>query len=146
MFPEPNIPQTIGAVQRTALMPANLTIYLVRHAEKPPSGTGLSAAGEARANSYVTYFQNLADPSGKTIKWDYLFASAESAHSDRPFLTIQPVAQAIGKRIDPDYKDKHFSKLVKFIQENPKKQFDNSKHSDLPASRRNIRPGAIFGR
>jgi hypothetical protein len=24
---------------------------------------------------------------------------------------------------------------VQFIQENPKKQFDNSKHSDLPASR-----------
>jgi NAD(P)-dependent dehydrogenase (short-subunit alcohol dehydrogenase family) len=25
-------------------------------------------------------------------------------------------------------------------------EFDNSKHSDLLASRRNIRPGAIFGR
>jgi hypothetical protein len=111
---------------KTASMPANLTIYLVRHAEKPPSGSGLSAAGEARANAYVKYFQNVTDPSGKTMKWDYLFASAESTHSDRPFLTIQPLAQAIGKTIDPDYKDKHFSKLVKFIQENRKKQFDDS--------------------
>jgi len=126
MFPESVLPRPVGTVQASALMPANLTIYLVRHAEKPPTGTGLSAAGEARANAYVNYFQNLVDSSGKTIKWDFLFASGESTQSDRPFLTIEPLAQAIGKTIDPDYKDKHFSKLVKFIQENPAKQFDNS--------------------
>lgn len=126
MFPESISPQAASAVQPTTPMPANFTIYLVRHAEKAPGGTGLSPAGEARADAYVNYFQNLTDPSGKTIKWDYLFASAESMHSDRPFLTIQPLAKAIGKTIDPDYKDKHYSKLVKFIQENPKKQFDNS--------------------
>lgn len=126
MFPESVIPQTVGTVQATASMPANLTIYLVRHAEKPPNGIGLSPAGEARANAYVNYFQNITDPSGKRIKWDYLFASAESTDSNRPFLTIQPLAQAIGKTIDGDYKDKHFSKLVEFIQQNPKKQFDNA--------------------
>ena len=119
MFSESIIPQRAGAVQQTPLMPVDLTIYLVRHAEKTPSGTGLSAAGEARANAYVHYFQNVTDPSGKRIKWDYLFASAESTHSDRPFLTIQPLAQAIGKTIDGDYKDKHFSKLVEFIRQNP---------------------------
>jgi hypothetical protein len=107
-------------------MPANATIYLVRHAEKPPSGTGLSAAGQARVDAYVNYFQNLADPSGKTIKWDYLFASAESEDSNRPFLTILPLAQAISKTIDSDFQDKHFSKLVEFIQQNPEKRFDNS--------------------
>lgn len=126
MFPESIIPQTVGTVQSTASMPANLTIYLVRHAEKPSNGIGLSPAGEARANAYVNYFQDVTNPSGKTIKWDYLFASAESADSNRPFLTIQPLAQAIAKTIDRDYKDKHFSKLVGFIQQNPKKQFDNS--------------------
>ena len=126
MSPESVIPQTFGTIQATAVMPANLSIYLVRHAEKPPSGTGLSAAGEARANAYVNYFQNVTDPLGKTIKWDYLFASAESTDSDRPFLTIQPLALAIAKPIGRDYKDKHFSKLAEFIRQNPKKQFDNS--------------------
>ena len=53
MFPESVLPRPVGTVQASALVPANLTIYLVRHAEKPPTGTGLSAAGEARANAYV---------------------------------------------------------------------------------------------
>ena len=126
MFPASASPQTTGAAQSAASMPPSLTVYLVRHAEKPSSGTGLSSAGQARANAYVNFLQSLTDPSGQTIKWGYLFASAESDHSARPFLTIQPLAQAIGKTIDPNYKDKHFSKLVQFIQENPQKQFDRS--------------------
>jgi hypothetical protein len=126
MFPGLPSPQTTGVTQPAVAMPPNLTLYLVRHAEKPPNGTGLSAAGQARANAYVNYLQTLTDPLGRTIKWDYLFASAESEHSERPFLTIEPLSQAIGKPIDPNYKDKHFSKLVQFILKNPKNQFDNS--------------------
>jgi len=61
-------PQDVKTNQPSA-MPANATIYLIRHAEKPPSGKGLSPAGQARANAYVQYFQNLTDPEGKKIKW-----------------------------------------------------------------------------
>jgi hypothetical protein len=53
-------------------MPASATIFLVRHGEKPDSGTGLSPAGQARADAYVKYFQNLQDPQGKIIHWDQL--------------------------------------------------------------------------
>jgi hypothetical protein len=46
-------------------MPANLVIYLVRHAEKPDESSDLSPAGQARATAYLNYFQNLKDLSGQ---------------------------------------------------------------------------------
>jgi hypothetical protein len=101
-------------------MPGDATIYLIRHAEKPPLGKGLSPAGQARANAYVNYFQNLQDPQGKTIQWDYLFACKDSDNSDRPVLTITPLANAINKTIDAHYKDAHYSDLVTDLQQNAK--------------------------
>jgi hypothetical protein len=101
-------------------MPANATIYLIRHAEKPGSGPGLSPAGQARAQAYVHYLQNQTDPQGKTIRWDYLFASTDSENSDRPLLTITPLAKAIQKTIDSSYADKHYAKLEKDIRDNAK--------------------------
>src|SRR5215469_2939014 len=126
MPPPSDAPQTVQTIPATALMPANLAIYLVRHAEKPDGGSDLSPAGQARATAYVTYFQNLKDLSGKTISWKFLFASAESSNSDRPFLTIRPLSDAIGLPIDDEYKDKHFSKLVDAIRANNGRKFEDS--------------------
>jgi len=36
---------------------ANNTVLIVRHAEKPVEGTGLTPMGEARAQLYAKYFQ-----------------------------------------------------------------------------------------
>jgi hypothetical protein len=119
-------PQSSQTAQPSA-MPANATIYLIRHAEKPDSGPGLSPAGQARANAYVQYFQNLTDPQGKKIQWDYLFASTDSDSSDRPVLTITPLATAINKSIDHNYSDKHFSKLMEHIQTHAKDRYANSR-------------------
>jgi len=79
----------------TAPMPANSIFYLVRHGEKPSKGTGLSPAGQARAQAYVAYFQNLPNPAGGTIHWDYLFACTDSGNSDRPSLTLTPLGEAL---------------------------------------------------
>ena len=68
------------------MMPPNLTVFLVRHAEKLDGGNELAPEGFARAQRYVKYFQNQVKYDGKPIRWNYLFASAES--EDRPFLTI----------------------------------------------------------
>jgi hypothetical protein len=119
-------PQTFGERQSSPVMPANCTIYLIRHAEKPDSGSGLSLAGQERAQAYVVYFQNLTNPAGETIQWDYLFASKDSEASHRPFLTLLPLAYAINKTIDPQFKDKDYSSLVDDIQTNSEKKFDNS--------------------
>jgi hypothetical protein len=92
--------------------PASATIYLIRHAEKPASGSGLSPEGQARAQAYVKYFQNLQNPSGQAITWDNLFASTDSDNSDRPVLTITPLANQLKLTINSNFADKHYKKLV----------------------------------
>jgi hypothetical protein len=119
-------PQSAQPTARPAAMPANATIYLVRHAEKPATGPGLSPQGQARADAYVKFFQNLKNPDGKTIHWDYLFASEESDASDRPLLTIRPLAKALEKPIDSNYKDKDFALLRDHIEKHAKGRYAKS--------------------
>jgi hypothetical protein len=114
-------PQTLGNLQVSPDMPANCTIYLIRHAEKPDSGPGLSPAGQERAQAYLVYFQNLLNPAGETIQWNYLFASRDSEASHRPFLTLLPMACAINKTIDSHVADKDYSELADEIQTNSDK-------------------------
>jgi hypothetical protein len=111
---------------QTGRMPANLTVFLIRHAEKSDSGDGLTAGGTARAQKYVQYFQNQIRYDGQPIRWNFLFASAESAKSDRPSLTIQPLSEAIHLDIDTRFEDKRFQDLVKELEKNNGHKFDNS--------------------
>jgi hypothetical protein len=62
-------------------MPANLTIFIVRHAEKPAQGDNLAPEGVARAQAYVKYFQEQVKYDGQPIRWNFLFSSAESPKS-----------------------------------------------------------------
>ena len=110
------MPSATAPATQISPMPANATIFLIRHGEKPDSGSGLSPAGQARADAYVKYFQNLKDRQGNVIRWDYLFACDDSEHSDRPLLTITPLAAKINKQIDAKYKDKDYAQLVAHFQ------------------------------
>jgi len=95
----------------------NAVILIIRHAEKPDSGSGLSASGEARAKAYVNYFKNFTNPvDGESLKINYIFAAADSKESHRPRLTITPTSQALGLAIDSRFKDKDFSELANEIQ------------------------------
>src|SRR6516164_11509611 len=67
---------------------SDATILIIRHAEKPLVGTGLSAEGEVRAKAYVSYFQNFRIGS-KPIHLDYLVAADDSEHSQRSRLTLE---------------------------------------------------------
>lgn len=106
---------------------ANTTIVLIRHAEKPESGTGLSPAGEARASAYVDFFTNFR-PIGMDVSDSFqinaLFAAAHSAGSERPSLTLAPLAGALGLEIDTQFKDKQFGLLARFLRDSP--NFANS--------------------
>jgi broad specificity phosphatase PhoE len=90
-------------------------ILIIRHAEKPDEGSGLSAAGEARAEAYVNYFKNFKID-GQPLNLDYLFASRVSSASDRPGLTLAPTAKALGLTIDSQYGNNQFQKLADKIQ------------------------------
>lgn len=107
-------------------MAANLTIFIVRHAQKPTQGAGLAREGVDRARAYVKYFQEQVKYDGQPIRWTFLFSSAESPESNRPFLTLQPLAQAINLKISHQFKNKHFNDLVEELRANQGHQFDNA--------------------
>ncbi len=112
----------------------NTVILVIRHAEKPDDGAGLSAAGEARAKAYVNYFKNFAI-AGQPLKLDYLFAAADSTGSHRPRLTIEPTSKALGLAIDSRFKNKDFQQLVDEIRSKPHGQaiLIAWHHGEIPA-------------
>jgi hypothetical protein len=112
----------------------NAVILIIRHAEKPDAGSGLSAEGEARAKAYVNYFKNLTID-GQPLKLDYIFAAADSNGSQRPRLTITPTSQALGIAIDSRFKDKNFQELAAEIQSKPhgKTILISWHHEEIPA-------------
>jgi len=96
----------------------NAVILVIRHAEKPASGLGLSPDGEIRAKAYVNYFKQFTID-GRPLKLDCIFAAADSKGSQRSRLTLEPTSQALGLAIDTRFKDKDFQKLADEIQAKP---------------------------
>jgi hypothetical protein len=74
---------------------ANNTVLIVRHAEKPAEGTGLTTTGEARAQLYAKYFRPFREE-GLSISADCLYAGTDSKSSVRPRLTLEPLSKATG--------------------------------------------------
>lgn len=102
-----------AAPKRSALQDA--VILIVRHAEKPESGSALSPEGVQRAEAYVNYFKNFQIDS-QPLKLDSLFATADSKSSQRPRLTLTPLSQALKLRLDTRFKDKDFQSLANDLQ------------------------------
>src|SRR5271154_139108 len=100
-----------SALQKTVIL-------IIRHAEKPDDGSGLSAAGAARSKAYVNYFKNFTID-GQPLKLDYIFAAADSKDSQRPRLTVEPTSRTLGIAIDSRFKDKNFQELAEEIQSKP---------------------------
>ena len=96
----------------------NAVILIIRHAEKPDDGSGLSADGKTRAQAYVNYFKNFT-VNGQPLKLTWLFVAADSKKSRRPRLTIEPTSQALGLPMDSRFKDKNFQELADEIQSQP---------------------------
>ena len=96
----------------------NAVILVIRHAEKPDAGDRLSAAGDARAQAYVNYFKNFTID-GQPLKLDYLFATTDSSNSRRPRLTLEPVARALGIKIDRRFNNNQCQALAQELQSHP---------------------------
>ena len=67
---------------------ARATVLIIRHAEEPAHGDGLSPVGVAHANAYVNYFEDYSLNGTTPIKLTALFAAADSSASHRPVLTL----------------------------------------------------------
>jgi hypothetical protein len=94
-------------------------VLIIRHAEKPENGDGLSPAGVERAAKYVQYFKYYAVDSN-SLTLNYLVATADSKKSHRPRLTIEPLSQAMHLPIDSRIANKDFQELADQIEAKPR--------------------------
>src|ERR1700704_3991187 len=67
--------------------PKDAVVLIIRHAEKPDTGPGLSPSGQQRAEAYKDYFKNFTVDS-KPLRVDAIFAAKDSKESERPRLTV----------------------------------------------------------
>ncbi len=91
-------PSRAQAVAKPAVL-SNATIFIIRHAEKPEDGAGLTPSGEKRALAYVNYFAGVKVDKAP-LKLDHLFAAADSKNSERPRLTLEPLSGALKLPLD----------------------------------------------
>jgi broad specificity phosphatase PhoE len=87
------------------------TILLIRHAEKPASGTDLAPAGFERAKVMPELFAGGAAPHNLP-RPDFLFATHVSKNSNRPVETITPLSESLGLPIRHEIADKDYAALV----------------------------------
>lgn len=92
----------------------NVTVLIVRHAEKPDQGSGLSPQGEQRAEAYASYFDPL-QLDGESLVPQRLIATSDSKDSERPRLTLTPLSQRLQLPIEQPYADDQVDKLVKSL-------------------------------
>jgi broad specificity phosphatase PhoE len=91
-------------------------LLLMRHAEKPanPAEPDLSPTGLQRATELADYI-----PHAFGVP-DFLFASAISRHSARPYETIKPLSKKIGVPIDATYADNDYGALAGTLLSDPR--------------------------
>ena len=97
--------------------PKNSTILIIRHAENPANGHGLSPRGEERAKAYANYFQNFTVDS-KRLEPQAVLVAADSKHSHRPRLTVTPFAKAANLSIDNRFANKQPADLAAELRAN----------------------------
>jgi|HubBroStandDraft_2_1064218.scaffolds.fasta_scaffold16638_3 hypothetical protein len=97
---------------------ANATVLVIRHAEKPKSGSGLTPEGLARAEKYTHYFHPFIDGETK-VEIDTLYAGADSAESVRPRLTLEPLSHATGVPLNTEFSTNEPEQLARALVEKP---------------------------
>ncbi|MBC8996736.1 flagellar basal body-associated protein FliL [Pseudomonas sp. N40(2020)] len=94
----------------------NVTVLIVRHAEKPNVGRELNARGEQRAAAYADYFNPLK-LAGETLTPQRLIATADSPESIRPRQTLIPLSQRLQLPIEQPFANSKVDKLVSLLRE-----------------------------
>src|SRR5262249_10248245 len=97
--------------------PKNSVVLIIRHAEDPANGHGLSLRGEERAKAYINYFQNFTVDS-KRLEPEAVLVAADSKQSHRPRLTVEPFAKAAKLPIDNRFANKQPADLAAELRAN----------------------------
>ncbi|BCT93600.1 hypothetical protein LYSHEL_26250 [Lysobacter helvus] len=100
-------------------MPKSATLLLIRHAEKSgdPDDTGLTPAGEARAQAYAVFFQRMMSGTSRLPPPAFLIAAAIAPDSHRAHSTLEPLAVALGIEIDARVADGDYPTLARRLLE-----------------------------
>jgi hypothetical protein len=93
----------------------DVTVLIVRHAEKPDQGNGLSPRGEQRAQAYASYFDPL-QLDGNALIPQRLIATRDSKASMRPRLTLTPLAARLQLPIEQPWADDQVDDLAKDLR------------------------------
>jgi broad specificity phosphatase PhoE len=97
--------------------PKNSVVLIIRHAEDPANGHGLSPRGKERAEAYENYFQNFT-VDGKRREPEAVLVAADSKQSHRPRLTVEPFAKAAKLPIDNRFANKQPADLAAELRAN----------------------------
>lgn len=97
---------------------AGATLLIVRHAEKPESGTGLTPAGEHRAKAYAGYFKHF-ELDGSAVHVDAVVAAGDTDKSVRSRLTLEPFAKASGLPLQQPFDDKETRAFADWLGQQP---------------------------
>ena len=97
--------------------PKNAVVLIIRHAEDPADGHGLSPRGEERAEAYKNYFLNFTIDS-KRREPDAVLVAKDSKQSHRPRLTVEPFAKAAKLPIDSSIGNKQPADLAALLRAN----------------------------
>jgi hypothetical protein len=113
--------------------PKDAVALIIRHAENPESGHGLSPRGKERAQAYKNYFLNFTVDS-KRLEPNAIFAANDSKHSHRPRLTVEPFAKAAKLQIDTRFHTDQSAELAATLRatEQGKRILICWRHSDIP--------------
>lgn len=93
------------------------TIYLIRHAEKPTDKRpDLTQQGFLRAALIPNLFTASAGNSRTPLaRPDFIFATARSKNSNRPFETVMPLSAALNEPISNEILDDDYPNLAKLL-------------------------------
>jgi hypothetical protein len=113
--------------------PKDAVILIIRHAEKPDSGPGLSPSGQQRAEAYQDYFRKFTVDS-QPLRIDAIFAAKDSKESQRPRLTVEPFAKSAGLQIDTHFSSNRSADLAAALRarQQGKRILISWRHGDIP--------------
>ena len=101
---------TLAPTACAGVGPKDAVVLMIRHAEKPDYGVGLAPRGEQRAQTYPGYFCPFKGDA-KPLRLDAIFATADSASSQRSNLTIAPLGNAMGIPVNTRYATRKLTNL-----------------------------------
>lgn len=84
-------------------------VFLIRHAEEPPTGMHLDDRGQMRAKALIGLF------SGRFNRPTALFGTRSSSHSSRAVETLQPLSDALHLPIDQSCDTLEYERLASMI-------------------------------